>query len=106
MKKAILFIFSFLLVTLVFAEGSKQFMIVPADSTNPCALNVFQNTSGTGSVMNCPESKRIYIHITNPSTEKIDVGFKSGVNTSYFRIFDPNGNIFVPLQGLQEMEIR
>lgn len=96
MKKALLLILSLLFVNLIFAEGSKQFMVVPADSTNPCALNVFQNTSGTGSVMNCPESKRIYIHITNPATEKIDVGFKSGVNNSFFRIFDPNGNIFVP----------
>lgn len=96
MKKfTVLILFTFF-SNFILAEGSKQFMINPADSTNPCALNVYQNTSGTGSVMNCPESKRIYIHITNPAIEKIDVGFKSGVNTSFFRIFDPNGNIFVP----------
>jgi gliding motility-associated-like protein len=96
MKNITFIILCFLFTTRTFAEGSKQFMVIPADSTNPCALNVFQNTSGTGSVMNCPESKRIYIHITNPATEKIDVGFKSGVTNSFFRIFDPNGNIFVP----------
>ena len=78
-----------------FAEGSKEFLANPLDTVNPCNLNIYNLNSGSGSIMNCPEFKRIYFRINNPATELIDVGFKQGSTNRYYRIFDPNGNLFV-----------
>ncbi len=79
-----------------FPEGSKQFLLNPADSIFSCQLNVYHTNSGLGSIMNCPEFKRIYIHISDPSTEKIDIGFRNNTANRFFRIFNPNGTLLVP----------
>lgn len=95
--------FSFLLVT---AEGSKELM---PDISSRAALSTVDgtfaayNSSAIGN-----EKKRLNIHISNPSTEIVYMGFSLGYNTGisdilgegststpvyYFRILDPAGNI-------------
>ena len=97
----LLFIIS---VKITLAEGIGSFYSNQNDTVaQRFKLNVYNSNSGTGSIMNCQEFKRIYIHINNPVTEKICLGFKPNANNCYYRIIDPLGNIvtstLIPVTG-------
>jgi hypothetical protein len=84
------------------AEGSKQ--IIP-NSTDIAALMIDNSTYGNFAVFGSTEDERLYIHIANPNSEQVFLGFSRAYNTmnglfnssyvtdAYFRIKDPNGNV-------------
>lgn len=88
------------------AEGSKDLM---ADTSCRAALCTITGTyADYNSSLPGNENARLYIHITNPATEIVYLGFSMGFSAStsnilgegssptstyYFRIKDPNGNV-------------
>ena len=105
-SKITLQIFSFLLAFGCFqtawAEGTKQ---VAPNSTDVTMLLTCHPTYSTFAGYNATANNRLYIHISNPATEQVYMGFSqqasvgSGtdgnlITTSYyFRVKDASGNI-------------
>ncbi|MDD5570194.1 MAG: gliding motility-associated C-terminal domain-containing protein [Bacteroidales bacterium] len=95
-------IFLFFVLTNVFGEGTREIM---PDSTQQGYLNLaIKANVSIGSIMNCAEFQRIYIHISNPAVEKICLGFLPKSSDYYFRILKPDGSLLVsgtnlPLSG-------
>lgn len=95
------------LSTLLFAEGTKQ--LVPNQGgrvylyTNATVYNDFGRYNGT-------DGQRLYIHIENPNTEQVFLGFSRPVSSGhhpcngstaidgYFRIKDPTGRVVYPIK--------
>jgi len=89
------------------AEGTKQLAPNAADRvflyTNVADYGNFAQYGGT-------DVQRLYIHIANPNTEQIFLGFSQPANSGhypcegsevpgYFRIIDPNGVVVYPVRG-------
>lgn len=107
-----LLIIAFILLSIgcslpLYAEGTKQLSPTVNDRVN---LNF--NSTGYNSFgrYDGVDNQRLYIHIDNPATEQVFLGFsqpRSAVNypcatgnaTAYFRIKDPNGNVVFPTAG-------
>ncbi|MEM6317595.1 MAG: Ig-like domain-containing protein [Bacteroidota bacterium] len=105
-----LFLFTFLFGGLsfsVFGEGSKE--VLPRNTDRVHLLLNAGNYNNFGRY-NGTVDQRLHIHISNPSTEQVFLGFSAPVNSghhpcagttvdTYYRIKDPNGNVVFPVAG-------
>ncbi len=74
-----IFVALFLLISgISFAEGTKQFM---PTSSSVGFLQIYDNNDSSRNFMTftAPANKRLYIHITDPATEKIYFGFRDSL---------------------------
>ena len=91
----------------LYAEGTKRLSPTVNDRVN---LNF--NITGYNSFgrYDGVDNQQLYIHIDNPATEQVFLGFSqprsavsypcaAGNATAYFRIKDPNGNVVFPTAG-------
>ncbi|MEM6262348.1 MAG: T9SS type A sorting domain-containing protein [Bacteroidota bacterium] len=78
------------------AEGTAQLM--PAGSASSC-ISYIQGNDGSGkegSTFGRPSTDYIYVHIANPSVERIFYGFtrlQPSSKSLYYKITDPNGTV-------------
>jgi len=108
-KRLSCFLVTFLLLSTfnLLAEGTKQLAPNPTDRIylycNSTAYNDFGRYDGN-------DAQRLYIHIDNPNTEQVFLGFSQPVGsghhpcngsteiTGFFRIKDPTGRIVYPIR--------
>ena len=94
----------FLLAQNIMAEGTKQ---LAPNSTDRVYLQPAPNSFA---YYNAPADLRMKIHIANPNSEQVFLGFSrpttsavypcsGALTSSYFRIKDPNGNVVFPTPG-------
>ena len=91
MKVALLALF-LLTGKMLFAEGTKQ---LKPTATDNGAIQIYDFNSSTRNfaTYTAPAEKRLYIHISNPTNEKIYMGFNQPEKDVYFRLKDPSGTM-------------
>lgn len=101
-KSILTYIFLMFMFHQANGEGAKQ--ILP-NSTDVAALMIDNASYGNFAVFGSTDDERLYLHIANPNTEQVFLGFSRAYSTmnglfnsssatdAYFRIKDPNGNI-------------
>ncbi|NVO21190.1 MAG: T9SS type A sorting domain-containing protein [Bacteroidetes bacterium] len=91
--------FSLVSVSLLHAEGTKQLEPTnPATTANRRTRLMFDQSTGSAhrtpfATIGCAEKYRLNVYISDPSTEKIYLGFNDGTNSLFYQVKDPDGVI-------------
>jgi gliding motility-associated-like protein len=97
MDRLLVFMFAITFFNLSYADGTRNCYLNQSDtSVYPNCINIYNNNSGPGPNMNCPDYRRIKIQITNPATEKICIGLRSGQVNTFYRVFAPDSSVVIP----------
>jgi gliding motility-associated-like protein len=94
MKKVIFLLCMSGFINTVLADGTKNCYANQADTVYQRGFNIFSVNSGLGSVMGCPEFRRIKVRIINPSSEVICIGMR-GVEAGFYRLLNPDSTIAI-----------